>query len=91
MGADWDLVHSPMRDYPWRIQLTKPAWKRVVVELVEEQTWSNFKNEVKRFGGRDEYEKALHDVWFTMQRIESKKKVIGLKGEDRKWNKSLYR
>ena len=40
--------------------------------LVKEQTWSNFKNEVARFNGCDDYEQALHQIWWIMFNLQEK-------------------
>jgi len=52
-----------------------PYGVEIVGALAEEQTWSNFKNEVAEFGGRDAYEKALHDVWETMYLLQLREKA----------------
>jgi hypothetical protein len=58
------------RDYRYRFYVDRAVWEAVVCELVREQTWSNFKSEVARFGGGDAYESALHEVWDVMHRLQ---------------------
>ena len=65
-----EIFTSPIRDYRYRILVDREVWEVVVAELVKEQTWSNFKNEVATFGGGDEYVRALHEVWHVMHRLQ---------------------
>jgi hypothetical protein len=60
----------PERDYRYRLYVDRDVWEAVVCELVREQTWSNFKSEVARFGDGDSYENALHEVWDVMHRLQ---------------------
>jgi hypothetical protein len=65
-------------DYRYRISVEREVWDSVFSELGREQTWSNFKNEVGRFGGYDRYERLLHKVWgvmFELQEWEEKDRV----------------
>jgi len=62
-------------DYRYRMSVPAAEWVEIVGALAEEQTWSNFKNEVAEFGGRDAYEKALHDVWETMYLLQLREKA----------------
>lgn len=58
------IVASPANDYGWRIRVTKKQWAAVVAGLAEEQTWHNFKNEVRRADLTDDaYEHMLHVIW----------------------------
>ena len=59
-------------DYAYRIIVAKATWSVVVAELVEEQTWSNFKDEGERFlgSGYRDYQEALHTVWDVMARLQ---------------------
>jgi hypothetical protein len=59
---------TPKNDYGYRLIVPKSVWANVMVKLVMEQEWSNFKDEAARFGGKDgrAYSAALHEVWATM-------------------------
>jgi len=64
-------------DYRYRIIVPKSIWSNVVLELVNEQVWSNFKGEVGRFLGQefDDYEHALHRVWGVMRHLQVKARI----------------
>jgi hypothetical protein len=70
--AQTEIVHLAGRDYRWRMFVDKQQWAAIVVELVEEQEWSNFKNEVQRHLGKtgSAYVRALHDVWGIMNDLQ---------------------
>ena len=77
--TQYPIETHPDRDYRYRIYVPRPTWETVMDELVREQEWSNFKQEVARFGGYDAYEDALHKVWKTMFRVQQ----LEAHGEDR--------
>lgn len=54
------------RDYPCRIIIHKSNWSSVLVQMNEEQTWTNFKSEVHSRQGTSAYETVLHQVWQLM-------------------------
>jgi hypothetical protein len=66
--AGAEIFTTPERDYRYRLVVPKSLWVDIAVELAEEQTWSNFKNEATRFQGWDskDYIHALHEVWSVM-------------------------
>lgn len=67
------IVRLRYRDYPYRVYLPKPVWMSIVAGIAEEQTWSNFKGEVKRRARSKvdrAYETALHRVWYEMLRFQ---------------------
>jgi hypothetical protein len=67
------IATSPTNDYQWRMIISKAEWVPVIVELAQEQTWDNFKNEASRYqgaAGRD-YTRALHDVWSVMNDFQA--------------------
>lgn len=70
--AGSEIVTLPYRDYRYRLIVPKGVWVGIVSELVQEQEWSNFKNEVGRYQGARglDYVDALHEVWrvITLQR-----------------------
>ncbi|MCX6598898.1 MAG: hypothetical protein NTV70_21300 [Acidobacteria bacterium] len=66
------IQSSVTNDYRYRLIVSKAAAAAVAQQLVEEMTWSNFKNEAYRFqvehkepGG---YVDGLHRVWEAMRR-----------------------
>lgn len=68
------IAVSDHADYRYRIHADRENWVRVVRALAEEQTWGNFKSEVGRFQGYDGYERALHEVWATMMKLQRDEK-----------------
>lgn len=70
--AEAEIITTPIQDYRYRIIVLKSDWTRIVAELAEEQTWSNFKSEAARFQGKaaTDYVHALHDVWSVMYKIQ---------------------
>lgn len=68
--AGEEIVTLPDRDYRYRLILSKEVWANAVSELAREQDWTNFKNEVARFSGRDGYECALHEIWRVMYDLQ---------------------
>lgn len=66
------IVSLPHRDYRYRIIIPKATWTSVVLELAQEQEWSNFKSESARFQGADgaDYVNALHRVWEVMYGLQ---------------------
>jgi hypothetical protein len=68
--ASAEIATMPNRDYRYRLIVPKSVWVATLAEMAEEQTWSNFKNEVARFNGRNAYERALHQVWETMYGVQ---------------------
>ena len=67
-----EITISEASDYRYRMLVPRRAWESAMLELVREQTWSNFKNEVARFNGCDDYERALHSVWAIMREVQAK-------------------
>jgi hypothetical protein len=67
-----EIREFPGSDYAYRLFVEKSAWMQAVVELTSEMDYDNFKSEVARFQGRAgrEYEKALHEVWEVMHRLQ---------------------
>jgi len=66
------IVETPDTDYRYRLFMEKSAWVNVVAVLSEELDYDNFKSKVagnlESVG--DEYERSLHEVWDTMQRLQ---------------------
>ncbi len=71
--AGAEILTTPDRDYRCRILVAKSDWAAVMAALVEEQLWSNFKDETARYQGKEGvgYLHALHDVWRVMHRMQT--------------------
>jgi hypothetical protein len=72
--ASSEIVTLPNRDYRYRLIVSKEVWGTTVLELAQEQEWSNFKNETARYqgGGDSDYLHALHEVWSVMHSLQKK-------------------
>jgi hypothetical protein len=59
-------------DYAYRIFVAKSVWCQVLGELGRETDYDNFKSEVAHHQGSAgaAYERALHDVWSVMYRLQ---------------------
>jgi hypothetical protein len=68
-----EILDSGGTDYADRLFVAKPAWMQVVAELAEETDYDNFKSEVARHQGKAgaAYERALHDVWAVINRLQN--------------------
>ena len=69
--ADCEIMEFSDTDYAFRIFVPKPIWSQVVVRLTEEDS-DNFKSMVARHHGSAgaDYERALHEVWSVMNRLQ---------------------
>ena len=67
-----DILTSTRTDYRFRMFVDKQAWSRVIAELTLETDYDNFKSAVARHQGPAgaPYERALHDVWEVMNRLQ---------------------
>lgn len=65
-----EVVALPNRDYRYRLIVSMEVWTETVAALAREQAWSNFKEEVARCNGRDDYERALHQIWSVMLGVQ---------------------
>lgn len=45
------IIHTPTRDYEWRIVLSKTKWAAVLSQITTEIDYNNFKDEVKKKQG----------------------------------------
>ena len=77
--AGADVVTLPNRDYRYRLIVPKSNWAAVLVEMVSEQKWSNFKDQVAKHQGHAGavYTRALHDVWETMYHLQESEEQQG--------------
>jgi hypothetical protein len=59
-----------LRDYRWRISITKADFVTLASRLAEAIDYSNFKSAVAKRGDQANKIGALHDVWATMARLQ---------------------
>ncbi len=67
-----EVLATANADYSHRLFVSKAAWCRVLAGLAEETDYDNFKSKVARHQGKAgaAYERALHDVWSVMHRLQ---------------------
>jgi hypothetical protein len=69
--GDVDVLESATADYAIRLLLPKVVAEQLVVELVREITWDNFKGEAAQvFGHASPYLHALHRTWSVMRALD---------------------
>ena len=68
--GDCEVKEFAGTDYAYRIFIDKPTWASVVVALVSEMDYDNFKGEVGRHTNDAAYRDALHDVWDAMHELQ---------------------
>jgi hypothetical protein len=70
--AGFSIASQKGTDYRHRIVLPKTDWSNVMLQLTEEQSWSDFKDETQRYLGRDfrDYQQALQRVWGLMRSLQ---------------------
>jgi hypothetical protein len=68
----YDVQTFAGTDYAFRIFVAKSVWCQVLEELGQETDYDNFKSEVAHHQGAAgaAYERALHDVWSVMYRLQ---------------------
>jgi hypothetical protein len=71
--ASGEVLTLPNRDYRYRLIVPKEVWAGTLAELGREQDWANFKSEVARFNGHDDYEHALHEIWSVMYGLQERR------------------
>jgi len=71
--GDLEIHASKHSDYACRLFVDKPTWTKVVAALVAETDYDNFKSKVAAHQGRTAYERALHEVWGVMHRLQREK------------------
>jgi len=63
------LMHTPIADYPYRIEVLREAYAAWVLEEISRLTYSNYKSHM--CSARPELGDALHEVWAAMHAIET--------------------
>lgn len=88
--AQVEILNLPNRDYRYRLVIPKHVWAGIVNEIVAEQEWSNFKNEVTRSQGPEgsDYVSALHEVWGVMHGFQAQAESVGKQRSQRSSRKS---
>ena len=67
-----EISETRNTDYRWRIICPKQVWAGCVKELVEEQTYPNFKSACEEpFGHQNPYPHALHRIWSVMHEMQN--------------------
>jgi hypothetical protein len=66
--GEYPILTWAGHDCRYRLIVPKAVWTDIESELVTEQDWSNFKNEVASFQGASgsDYTHAVHRVWDIM-------------------------
>ena len=78
--SNTQIVETVHTDYKFRIFITEAQLKMIMLEMVEDLDYSNFKNEAKEFQegrqveGTDNYIESLHQVWWEMLYMGQDKK-----------------
>ena len=75
------VIHTPDRDYAFRIICEKATWVKVMAQMAEEVTWDNFKNEATRVSGHGIYVNCLHDVWSIFRRLQLPPLISEVRGK----------
>jgi len=68
--AGCEIAVSKDTDYPCRLIVDRALWTEIARLLAEEIDYGNFKSEVARGKGNEEYEGSLHKVWSVMRRFQ---------------------
>jgi hypothetical protein len=61
------VKHTPGNDYPYRMDFTRTAWRRIVAQESDSIDYSNFKDEVHDGTQRD---RAYMDCWAALRRFQ---------------------
>jgi hypothetical protein len=70
--GECEILESAATDYAFRLFVQKSAWVDVLAGLGEETDYDNFKAKVAEHQGKAgaAYERALHEVWAVMHRLQ---------------------
>lgn len=63
---DKKVVHTPIRDYHFRIIVSQRELTKITTLLSEEVDYTNFKNEVKQSVNQKDKVNLLNKVWWIM-------------------------
>ena len=67
---DLAIEHTPLADYGWRAVVPRAAWSQVLVALLDELDYSNFKSAV---ASRQSVDRAslYARVWHTLRELQA--------------------
>ncbi len=65
-----DVITTMDSDYRYRIIVSKPVLVDMLTFLALDIDYSNFKDAVYDEHGRCDYERALHEVWYSMYKTQ---------------------
>ncbi len=69
--ADTTIHATPVRDYPFRVHVTRNVFTRWLSTVVADLEYTNFKDRVHVTRG-ERYHEALSGVWETMHHVEDR-------------------
>ncbi|MEJ7784664.1 MAG: hypothetical protein WKF96_07660 [Solirubrobacteraceae bacterium] len=64
-----EIVHTPERDYAFRISIPRETWAAVAGELASEIDYPNFKDRVAEVQG-NERARLYGEVWATLREMQ---------------------
>jgi len=69
--ADAKIVSTPVRDYPWRVHVSREMFQQWLSASAVDMQYGNFKNRIHETRG-DEFHSALSRVWDVMHDVEER-------------------
>jgi hypothetical protein len=63
------LRSTPSADYPYRLEVLRPAYSAWVADQIAELDYTNYKAHM--WSQRPDFGAALHDVWVAMHQVTS--------------------
>jgi len=69
--ADAKIVSTPVRDYPWRVHVSREMFQQWLSASAADMQYGNFKNRIHETRG-DEFYSALSRVWDVMHDVEER-------------------
>ena len=69
--ADSKIVSTPVRDYPWRVHVTRAIFQQWLASAAEDLRYTNYKSRIHETRG-DEFYSTLSHVWEVMHEVEER-------------------
>ncbi len=69
--ADAKIVSTPVRDYPWRVHVSREQFQQWLASAAEDLRYTNYKNHIHETRG-DEFYSTLSEVWSVMHAVEER-------------------
>ena len=69
--ADAKIVSTPVRDYPWRVHVSREMFQQWLSASAADMQYGNFKSRIHVTRG-DEFYAALSRVWDVMHDVEER-------------------